>query len=78
MDIMIDIEFFREQKQRGITPLWHCEPSVEPPEPALACFTIVQRVEQLLLNVEEAGDSLSSSGHAQSFLDVFFRTEEVQ
>ena len=74
---MINMEFSREQKQRGVTPCWHCEPMVAPLRAALAWFTVAQRVGKLLLNVcwRAFGSLLPDT--LQSRMSIFYRTEEV-
>ena len=50
IDIMDDIKFFRIQKQRGNSPCWHCEPTVESHTTTPAQLTMALIVEKYLLN----------------------------
>ena len=74
---MRDIEFFRTVATHGVTPCWHCEPTVAPLRAPLAWFTVAQRVGKLLLNVcwRAFGSLLPDT--LQSRMSIFYRTEEV-
>ena len=68
---MIDIEFFRIGKYRGVTLCWHCEPTVEFHTTMPAQFTIGQCVLERLLHVCWRAIDHLLLDTVQCFLSIF-------